>query len=248
MIASLIDIALQPGMWAVFGLALVAGFARGLAGFGVGLIMMPVGAAVLGPAVMVPLMALIDIPTSVWLARGVWRDFDRREVGLMLGSAYVGIPAGIALLVLVDAEIIKTAAGLIVLASALALVTGFKLSGAPSVPRTLATGFSSGILEGSVGLPGPPVILVWLATQVPGLRLRANTIVYFLGLMAFVIPSFWVAGLLTVHVWQITAVVMPVFFAGVALGKASVGFVPDALFRKIVLGLVIAGAVSSLLA
>lgn len=235
-----------PGIWAVFGIALAAGFARGLAGFGVGLVMMPITASVLGPAVAVPLLALIDVPTAIWLARKAWHDFDRREVGILVFACAVGSPVGIAILIYVDPDTIKTAVSVIVLLFAAALLAGFKLTGEASTKRTAATGFAAGLLEGSVSLPGPPIILVWLATQVPGMRLRANIIMFFFGMMLVVVPAFWIAGLMTPYTLWATAAVFPFFGVGVVAGNLAAGHVPETLFRKLVLGLVAAGAVAAL--
>lgn len=238
---------MTPGLWAIVVLALVAGFARGLTGFGIGLIMMPVTAVVLGPRVAVPLLALIEIPVTIWLARTAWHDFDRREVGYLSLAAGLGIPIGIALLLWIDPDIMKRAVAVLVLASAIALWVGFSIKGGPSTVRTLVTGFTAGVLHGSVNLPGPPVILGWLAAQVPGARLRANIILFFLGLMIVVVPGHWVAGLFTPHVLALGAIMAPVFALGTLVGKCCFGRVSEHLFRRIVLGMVTAGAIAGLL-
>jgi len=246
-LSSITALWIDPVMSAVFGVALIGGFARGLAGFGVGLIMMPICASVIGPAVTIPMMALIDAPTATWLASKVWRDFDRREVLTLLIACAGGTPVGIAVLLLIEPDVIKNIASVIVLFFAVALLFGLKLGGEPSTRRSTGTGFVAGVLEGSVGLPGPPIILVWLATQVPGARLRANIIMFFFGMMLIVVPAFTIAGLMTAETILMTAAVFPFFFGGVLLGNLASGHVPEAIFRKIVLGLVSAGAISALL-
>lgn len=248
MIEPLYDIAQTPGLWAVLAFAVLAGFARGLAGFGVGLVMLPVTAATLGPTVAVPVLALIDVPTAMWLARTVWHNVDRRELAILLLSALVGIPAGIAVLIVIDPAVMKTGVSIIVLAFAVALMLGLRLPGDPSVTRSSITGFSAGALQGAVGLPGPPLILGWLASQVPGPRLRANTIIFFAGLMLIAVPGYGIAGLLVRDTVLTALIVFPFFLGGVIAGNKASGHVPEDLFRKIVLGLVVAGAVSALLA
>lgn len=243
----LIELAQTEGLWAVFAIAFAAGVARGLAGFGVGLVMMPVTSAILGVRVAVPLIALIDLPVTFWLARGAWRDFERREVGLLSLAAIIGVPAGIWSLLVIDPSDMKIGVSVIVLLSAVALLAGFKISGTPSRARTCVTGFLAGLLQGAVSLPGPPVILGWLAAQVPGARLRANVIMFFVGLIVFSIPSHWIAGLFTESTVLFAALVLPFYLLGTGCGILCFGKIPEAAFKRFVLGLVAAGAVSGLI-
>lgn len=236
----------DPVMWPVLAIAALGGLVRGLSGFGVGLVMMPICAATLGPTVAVPMLAVIDMPTTVWLATKVWRDFDRREVFTIILACAVGAPVGIAMLLIIEPEIIKNFASVIVLLFAAALIFGFKLKGEPSTPRTVSAGLTAGVLMGSVSLPGPPLILVWLAAQLPGKQFRANIIIFFLGMMIVVIPAFAIAGLMTASTLTITAAVFPFFGGGVVVGNLLAGHVPEKAFRKCVLGLVVAGAVAAL--
>ena len=246
MVDRLFELAQTPGLWAVCAFALAAGVARGLAGFGIGLVMMPVTTAVFGARVAVPMLALLDLPVTIWLARGAWRSFDRREVGILSLAAALGIPVGIWTLLVVDPADMKIAVGVLVLLSAVALLAGFRISGTPSAARTSGTGFVAGLLQGAVGLPGPPVILGWLAAQVPGARLRANIIMFFVGLIAIVVPSHWVAGLFTEQVVLLAVLVVPFYILGTAGGVLCFGRIPEKTFKRFVLGLVCAGAVSGL--
>ena len=246
MIDSFLDLAQTPGITWVFAFAMLTGFARGLAGFGVGLVMLPITAATLGPTVAVPVLALIDLPMAMWLAKTVWHDFDRRELAVLVTAALVGIPVGIAFLLIIDPGAMKVGVSVIVLAFAIALMLGLKLPGRPSVQRSATTGFAAGLLQGAVSLPGPPLILGWLASQVPGPRLRANTIIFFAGLMLIAVPGYGFAGLLVENTLIYAALVFPFFGGGVIAGKLAAGHVPEIQFKRVVLCLVVAGAISAM--
>jgi uncharacterized membrane protein YfcA len=240
------ELLLTPAWWVMAGLATVAGIARGLAGFGVGLVMMPVGAILFGPQIMVPMIALIDIPAALYLMGGAWRIFDRRDVGRLTLAAVLTLPLGIYALTVLDAAVLALAVNAIALAAALALLAGVRIGGRPSAARSISIGAVAGLLQGSVSLPGPPVILGWVAAQVPGPVLRANIIMFFLVIDAVAVPMHWAAGLFTEAALVAAASLGPIYLAGTVAGRHLFGRVPPEVFRKVVLGLVILGAASGI--
>ena len=58
------------------------------------------------------------------------------------------------------------------------LLAGLRYRGALSKPLLLGTGGVSGFLGGIVGVPGPPVILLYLASPKAAAKVRANILVY----------------------------------------------------------------------
>lgn len=232
--------------WIIAALALVAGVARGLAGFGVGLVMMPVGALLVTPQVMVPVIAAIDIPIALYLMGPAWRQFDRRSVAILGGAAVLGLPLGVFALTVVSAETLALSVNALALAAAIALLAGLRLRGRDTATRTFAIGALSGVLQGSVSLPGPPIILGWIAAQLPGAVLRANIIMYFLLIDVIVVPMHAYAGLFTQDAVILAISLTPIYFLGTVLGQKSFGHVPEDWFRRVVLGLVILGAVGGI--
>jgi uncharacterized membrane protein YfcA len=240
------DVLLSSAFMIMAGFAAVAGVARGLAGFGVGLIMMPLGAVLLTPQVMVPVIALIDIPVALYLMGSAWRDFDRRGVFPLIAAAALFMPLGVYALTVVDGVTLSIVVNVLAFLAAVALLAGSRIKGGPSLGRTLGTGALAGLLQGSVSLPGPPIILGWVAAQVPGPVLRANIIVFFLFIDVVVVPMHWAAGLFTEHTLILAAGFLPIFFGGTVIGRHLFGRVPEVWFRRVVLGLVIAGALAGI--
>lgn len=230
------------------GFALVAGVARGLAGFGVGLVMMPLGAVLLTPQVMVPVIALIDIPVALYLMGPAWKQFDRRGVFPLIAAAALFMPVGVYALTVVDAATLSIAVNVLAFAAAVALLAGLRIDGAPSLKRSMGTGALAGLLQGSVSLPGPPIILGWVAAQVSGPVLRANIIIFFIFIDVVVVPMHWAAGLFTDHTLIVAAGFLPFYFGGTVIGRHLFGRVPEAWFRRVVLGIVIAGAAAGIIA
>ena len=230
----------------VVGLAAAAGIARGLSGFGIGLIMMPIGASLLTPAFMVPVLSVLDFPASMVLVREAWRQVDRRALAWLAGAALVAMPVGIALLKVVEAETLAIAVNVMVLATALALLAGLKISGEASRLRTIVTGALSGVMQGAAALPGPAVILGWVAAQVPGPTLRANIIAYFALIDAIAVVMLTVSGVFTWDTLIFGLSLLPVYLGGVVIGRRLFGVISERAFRRFVLGLVILGSVTGI--
>ena len=67
------------------------------------------------------------------------------------------------LLASLPATPIRTALAIVVLVAALLILRGFALSKEPGRPATVGVGLMAGILNGSMGLVGPPVILFYFS-------------------------------------------------------------------------------------
>lgn len=225
----------------------LAGVARGLAGFGFGLIVMPIGALLFMPQTLVPVLALVDIPAAILLLGGAWRLANQREVTPLILAAVICLPVGVWLLLVVSAEALTVFVHVLVLCVGIALLRGLKWQGPPSMARTLVLGGMAGMLHSSVSLPGPPIILGWVAANLPGAVLRANIIVFFLAIDIISLPILWTAGLFTQPVLILAASMTPVYLGGVLLGRALFPYISEKLFRRAVLGLVILGALSGLI-
>ena len=240
------DILFTQAWWVVAVLILIAGLARGLAGFGFGLIVMPIGALMFPPAMLVPTITVIDVPAAILLMGSAWRKADGREVLPLIIAALVCLPLGIWLLLVVSAQALTLFVNVVALGVGIALLVGLKWRGQSSVWRTVFLGGLAGTLQSSVALPGPPIILGWVATDMPAAVLRANIIVFFFVIDLIAVPMLWAAGLIDAAVLTLTASLLPIYLGGVLAGRALFPYVSEVFFRRLVLALVILGAVGGL--
>ena len=81
------------------------------------------------------------------------------------------------------------------------------------------TGGLSGFLSGSAGIPGPPLILVYLSSPLPIITTRATTVAFLL--LADSVALIYMASqdLVTTEVLLRTAVLAPISFVGIAIGS-----------------------------
>jgi uncharacterized membrane protein YfcA len=198
-----------PGLPWLAATFLVAGLVRGFTGFGTALIFMPVATVFLPVPVAITLVTLSGIATWPIIVPRAARAADRGEVLLLAGAAIVAAPLGVWLLTRADGTALRwLVAGAASLTLA-ALVSGWRYRGRVSWPGLGAIGATAGVLGGTTGLTGPPVILFYLAGPHGAATVRANTILFLavldIGIVANLLarglvgwPALWLALLLAV--------------------------------------------------
>ncbi len=130
---------------------------------------------------------------------------------------------------------------MVVLLTAAALASGFRL---PSLPPSadVGAGFVSGVFNTSIGISGPPVVLLLQAKEIPKGPFRATTVTLFAvaGVVALVL--FGIGGQYNRSVLIAAAVALPALPLGWFLGHSIHQRVPEERFRALVLALMVATA------
>lgn len=207
-------------IWAVgVAVCLIAGIVRGIVGFGYALIVIGGLNVVALPAEVVPLATLLDLVCGINMMPGVWRHVHWRGARWLGIGALIGIPIGITLLVSLDVDVLRLGISVAILASVLLIARGFSFSKVPGNALMFLTGGLSGFMSGSAGIPGPPLILVYLSSPLPIITTRATTVAFLL--LADSVALIYMAseGLVTSETMLRTAVLAPVSFIGIAIGS-----------------------------
>ncbi|GGE13744.1 hypothetical protein SAMN05421774_103217 [Gemmobacter megaterium] len=213
--------------------ALVAGCARGLSGFGAGLIFIPLASMLIGPQMSVALLLITDLIGGLPTLRPAWREAERRSVLIMLGGALVGMPLGFAALLVLDPVLVRWCISVIVLALLALLVSGWRWRGDAGPPVLAAAGGCGGILSGLAQIGGPPVVAFWLGMPRPVAVLRANIMLYF-GLSSVAsLMLYGFGGLITPAVLAVSVVVTPAYMLGVILGIRLFRVASPQVFRRL---------------
>jgi len=181
-----------PYLAGVLAVGMIAGIIRGLTGFGAALVIVPGLSLFVDPKLAVAAGMVAIAVTHLPLLPGARRNADYRTVLTCYMASVAALPLGVHLLVSLAPRTLQAAIGLsVILASLLLVRPGPRLPRA-GVPIKLGAGLLSGMMNGSVGMGGPPVILLLLALPIPPVVARASLIVYFallnatsLTLMAF---------------------------------------------------------------
>lgn len=231
---------------ALLSIILVAGVARGLSGFGTGMIVAPVAGAIYGPTVAVALIVLIDtlpiIPVTVPALRiARWREVLPIALGL-----FALFPAGVWILVNSDETVLRWGICAIILCCVAMLWARWTWRGPRNIATSIGVGGVAGLMSGVAALPGPPVVAYWMTAGLPAALVRANMLVlFFIG--EFVsIGNLWIAGLFEREVVMRALVAAPVYFIGLTAGSLAFSAGGERLYRIATFVLILLAAILSM--
>ena len=227
--------------------AFLAGAVRGFSGFGAAMILIPAVGAVREPAVAIPMLALIDNILTLPLLPKAFRMCRWRDVIPLAIGASVALPFGVWVLLIADPDVLQVAICLMILVLVGVLSSGWRYAGQPAVVHSLGVGSASGLLGGSTGIGGPPVILFWLGGQSQAPQVRANIIAYFAFTGVVNLAALAVGGLFTREVLGLSALLMPVYGLALWAGARSFRLASETFFRRTAYILIAAVAVGGLL-
>ncbi len=235
--------------WLAAFVVLAAGTVRGFSGFGAGLMMMGPLSLLFGLPAAVVSVAVIDGGATPTMLRGVWRLADKRRAFIAAAAAALTLPAGTYILQTCDPALLRQAAGAGVLAFVVLISVGLKWRGGGE-PATAGAGAVGGLIGGATSLIGPPVILYLLARQEPADKTRATLAIYISAVVATQAAILAVAeagsGVAGWDAWLTAACLIPVYMAGIMIGRKLFGLAPPAFYRKVALTLVTAAGLLAL--
>ncbi len=220
--------------------AFLGGFASGLAGFAMGFIVTGIWLHIITPIQTTVLVAGYGLLTQGY---GVWKLRDtlawNNLAPFIIGGIF-GIPIGTALLTYSDPAYLRAGAGLLLViygVYGLARPT-FKPVHSNNAIDT-AIGFVNGILAGLTGLPGF-IITIWC--QVRGWKKDFQRAVFQPVLLAAILVnviSLAAARAITADVLRLYLIGLPAMVAGLWAGFKLYGKLDHAVFRKLILVLLL---------
>jgi uncharacterized membrane protein YfcA len=222
--------------------AMVAGFVRGMAGFGAALVLTPVFSAFYGPAVAIPTLGLADLTVGLPLALRSLGKCVWREVLPLALAAMATLPLGGWILATADGRTLRIVMSILILLAVAAMWSGWRYARTPGLGVTLAVGGAAGIMGGAVGMSGPPVVLFWLGGKANAALARTNTLAFFFVASFATQATYFIAGLMTWRVLALAILLLPLYGGGLWLGARTFHRISERLFRIIAFSLI--GAIS----
>ncbi len=240
------DLLHDPPVWIGAGAAFAAALVRGFSGFGAGMIFMPVAAACFGPRAAAGVLFVIDTLLILPFIPRALRKIDWRELLPMAVGSVLAVPLGAWVLLHADPVPIRWGISITCLISVALLAGGLRYRGPTRAPLSLAVGGVAGFLSGVAQIPGPPVLIYWLGREIVSATMRANAIVFFCFSTVAAGFAFLLAGIFTREVMLLSALYLPVYALGMALGSLLFGRASEATYRAISYAVIVFVAVTTL--
>ena len=213
----------------------IAGIFRGLSGFGFALLMIISVSFVLPPATIVPAMIVLEVVAGIRLLPSIWSSIHWRTINIMVVAAVFCTPIGVYLLTNISAEPMKLTVDVFVLVVAFLLVTGFQMKRMPTNIEAAMTGATAGVLNGALGLGGPPIIIFFLGSPLALEAGRASIIATFLAIDIAALPALFIFNLFNQDSIKLLVFSLPALFAGVFIGSQLVNRIKQTVARRVAL-------------
>lgn len=235
-----------PGLWFLALGALAAGLVRGFSGFGTAMVYLPVAAQVLGPFEALTTLMVKDLVAPLIHVPRALRDGHPGDVLRLAAGAVIAVPVGVWVLTLVAPEVFRWGVSVVALFMVVALISGLRYRGTLTKPMIFGTGAAGGFLAGSVGLPGPPVILLYMASSLPPAAIRANNMLYLILADIILLTVLWIKSLLVLSAVAIGVLMIVPYLAGNWIGGRIFRPEAEALYRRIAYVMIAISAVMGL--
>lgn len=156
------------------GIIVLGGIMHGYTGWGGGMVMMPLLSLLFGPVEALAISVIGGILVTVQIYPAALRTAQWRDIGPFSLILLVAAPAGSLTLLNTDPELVRRFIGSAIIAATLVLISGWRYTGQRSTWAGGLFGFSSGYINGFVGIGGPLIALYFLSFPDSANVQRAN--------------------------------------------------------------------------
>ncbi|MBM3944007.1 MAG: sulfite exporter TauE/SafE family protein [SAR202 cluster bacterium] len=216
---------------------------QGTIGFGLALTAVPLLSIMASPKLVVPALMILGTLSSLYLTYRARRSIDLKMVWPLVAGGVAGIPIGTYLLLSLDEDTLRLFVGVVVAVFAVLLLAGVHRKVRAERRASALIGLASGVLNGSISISGPPIVLFFANQRIPRDVFRGTMVAYFTIVNVAAIIVFSATGLVNATTLRDVGVLLPAVLAGVALGQALSTRVPERAFRTIALVMVACGGV-----
>ena len=225
----------------------LGGFIRGISGFGAALAMLPALALVIPADQAVAAVVVANGISNLPIFFRVRQHADWPAVWVILIASLIAMPAGLYLLAAAPVDLLRRSAGLVVLMTCALLIVAPRLRFPASKPAESAAGAVSGVLQGVLGLGGPPIVLYFLGTGRNAHVSRASFVSYFTILQAINIPALALSGIMDWTILRWACLMMPLMLLGSLVGEKAFHRGAHLHFRSIAIAILCVTAVLAIM-
>lgn len=215
-------------------IAFLGGFVQGLAGFGVMLFALPLMVLVIDIKSAVPLIILLGLVINVMLLFQLAPFIERKKWLPLWLASLPGIPVGIYVLKTVEPRHLEILLGVVILFTAAAI--WFSRRPEKELKNIWAgmAGFVAGLLGGSIGAPGPPIIVYTSLQPWTKQQVKATMVAFFTLGGAGIILFYFFSGFITGQVLLSFQYCVLPLISGVFTGVFLFNRINENAYRRII--------------
>ena len=230
---------------AALATAFVAAFVRGLAGFGLAILLVPVLALALTPVEAVLATNFVALFIGLSEIRKILRDAERSA--LVIGGIVVLTTApGLILLAATPPNLARFLIAMVALSAFFAILLPTRPADIPGKWTTGGVGVLSGLLTGFAGMPGPPVVPYYVGRHIPRHIAKASMLLIFTIAALAGLGAGLAIGVLQWRLAALAILLFPAVLIGNWLGAKAFGKVSDRVWRSFVAFALFAAAAAAL--
>ena len=234
-------------IWAMV-ITFAGGLMLGYTGWGGAMVSMPFLTILYGPVEALVIMIIGALLVTAYLFPTAARIADWRRMTPILIAMAVCVPIGNLLLFALEPNLIRRIIGSLIVGASILILSGWRYSGPQGAGASATTGAISGLINGFVGLGGPPLVIYMLALKQSAAVQRANTLVFMAITSVLVLGSTFVGGGVTLENSFLGVLTAPFQIAGGWLGARLFLKLPVELFKKFSLvALIVLGGIVAFL-
>lgn len=227
---------IATALLAAFGSA----FVRGLTGFGMAILLVPILALALSPLEAVILANCLSLAIGLLEIRRLVRGSEPSAWSIS-GLVVATTPLGLVGLAATSPAVARVVIALIAFSAFVAIILPRGANATPGALATGGVGVMSGLMTGYAGMPGPPVVPYYVRRSVDRETAKASMMLIFTIAAASGLISGAAIGALDLRLALLAALLFPAVLIGNALGSIFSGRIADSVWRAIV-GIVLGGA------
>ncbi|GAA4478233.1 hypothetical protein GCM10023094_21600 [Rhodococcus olei] len=224
----------------------VAAIIGGATGFGSALVATPLMLLVGFPVTQVVALNLaVGLATRATAAVRLRREINWRRVALLGFGSVPGALLGAATVSMLPVSQLKSAVGVLVVVSGLAMALPTRSTASPPSSTALTvTGSIGGYLAATTSLNGPPPVLLLMRARIPPLSFIADLAGYFIVANVTALAILWMGDSVTpAMLWP----ALPLFLCAALIGNGGGLWIarrlPTRIFRSLVIALVVAAGI-----
>lgn len=236
----------QDGLGWLLAVVFLAGMVRGFSGFGTAMIFIPFASKQLEPVTVLIALTVMDIFGPLPNLPRSWRDGEPASVARLGLATLLALPLGVYLLLAVPTDVFRYAVSVMAIVVPVSLLAGLRYRGELTSGVLYAGGAVAGLTGGAVGLPGPPVIMLFAASTKAVSVIRANIMMYLFVFDIFLLTWLGLKGQLEAFPIVLGLLFFLPCVAGNIVGAAIFDPRRERLYRGIAYAVIFTAALTSL--